>query len=328
MKLPEYANFDEKDQFFNSQLINSKSEFDLFYADKVGTKNTIFRGVHEAKYKIFTSSQREWYTNNYNLQGIKYTDYIQSIIDNIKSNNILKSYYKSLNIAQNDLLWLSLLQHFSAPTPLLDFTHKLDIALFFALDNLQKNNSDKIIEDYFSIYYINRTECGVELVNIIDMLKIGLENGEKMLNEYRKMNPDINIDDSLLTDVDKYTKWKKTDGTKDGLHKIQCGFIDNPLAYSYFLQMYKTKETLYWSNLNLIAQQGCFIMYTKDTEPLEEHFSNDTTYLPKIHCVNVHKPLEKYVKEKYIQKITESIIYPKTKVMCKNAYIDFQKKLS
>lgn len=282
MKLPEYHNFDKKNQLFNSQLINSKSEFDTFYTEIVNNKNAIFRGVHEAKYKIYTSAQREWITNNYNLQGIEYVDYIQSIIDNIKSNTILQSYYKSLNIAQNDLLWLSLLQHFSAPTPLLDFTHKLDIALFFALDNLQKNSSDKEIEDYFSIYYIDRKECGDKLVDIINMLYNGLENGIGMVEDLLKDDSNISLNCELIEKVDKFTQWIKTDGTKDGLHKIDCGFIDNPLCYSKPLRMYKTNDTLYWSNLNLIAQDGCFVMYTKEAEPIEEHFFHET-WLPNIH---------------------------------------------
>ena len=73
MKLPEYANFDEKNQFFNSKLINSKSEFDSFYTETVNKINAIFRGVHEAKYKIYTSAQREWCAlfRHQDTQGIR-----------------------------------------------------------------------------------------------------------------------------------------------------------------------------------------------------------------------------------------------------------------
>ena len=130
MKLEEYSNLSQKEPFFETKNINTYKEFDNIY-EELKENTLLYRGIHEAKYKIYTSAQREWITNEYSKNGMTYTQFIQSIISNIRKNTILSKYYKSLNINENDLLYISLLQHYGAPSPLLDFTYNINIALYF-----------------------------------------------------------------------------------------------------------------------------------------------------------------------------------------------------
>ena len=325
MKLEEYSSLTQKKSFFETKNVDTHKEFDTIY-EKLNKSTLLYRGIHEARYKIYTSAQREWITNEYSKQGITFTQFIHSIISNIRKNTILSKYYKSLNINENDLLYISLLQHYGAPSPLLDFTHRLNVALYFAIDGMKIVSSDNDIDDYFSLYIIDRNKCGNELVDIVSFLDYGLKNGTAMLEDFKTQNPNINLEYSLLKDVDKYTKWIKQDGTNDGLCKIDCGFLDNPLNTAT-ISMYETKDFLYWSNMNLIAQQGCFIFYTKDKESLEQYFGGTNTHLPKLSCINVHKSLAEYIKNKYLKSISKLEIYPDINIMCKDAYEKFKKEL-
>ncbi len=322
MKLEEYSNLVQKESFFETNNVHTYKEFDSIYED-LKMQTLLYRGIHEARYKIYTSAQREWITNEYSNQGITFTQFIQSIITNIRQNTILSKYYKSLNINENDLLYISLLQHYGAPSPLLDFTHSLNIALYFALEGMSIVSSNNDIDNYFSLYIIDRNKCGNELVDIVSFLDHGLENGTALLEDFKTQHPNIDLDYSLLKDVDKYTKWIKQDGTNDGLCKMNCGFLDNPLNTDS-IAMYETKDFLYWSNINLIAQQGCFILYTKESTPLEQYFS-DENYLPKLRCINVHKSLSEYIKSKYLKSMSRLDIYPDINLMCKDAYGNFKK---
>ena len=325
MKLEEYSNLTQKEAFFETTNISTHKEFDDFY-DEIKTKDLLYRGIYEAKYKIYTSAQREWITNEYSKQGISFIQFIQSIISNIRKRTILSQYYKSLNIHENDLLYISLLQHFGAPSPLLDFTHNLNIALYFALDGLKVASSNNDIDNYFSLYILDRNRYGNQLVDIVTMLSNGRESGIKMLKEFMDLNPNQPVDYSLLKHIDEYTKWIKDDGTNEGLCKIDCGFLDNPLKSKTF-PMYETNEILYWSNINLIAQEGCFVFYSKENAPLEQYFGVDNEFLPKLKCVNIHKSLAEYIKNKYLKSISRLDIYPDINLMCKEAYNTFKTEL-
>lgn len=325
MKLEEYANLAEKKSFFESIIVTTRKEFEEIY-NTIKETDLLYRGIHEAKYKIYTSAQREWITNEYSRHGVDFVHFIKSIINNIRKNLILPNYYKSLNIHENDLLYISLLQHYGAPTPLLDFTYDLNTALYFALDKIQQCSSSDGIDNYFSVYIIDQKECGNNLVNIVSLLGHGRVSGEKMLKEFKYNNPGISINYSLIQHIDSYTKWIKEDGTNEGLCKIDCGFLDNPLK-SGTISMYETNETLYWSNLNLIAQQGCFIFYPKDKKPLEQYFNYENKYLPKLKCVNIHKSLAEFIKDKYLKSNLKLDIFPDISKMCDNAYVQFKEGL-
>ena len=324
MKLPEYISLVEKSYFFKHKVINSMEDFQNFWNDeKSNSENVIYRGVHEAKYKLFTSAQREWITKEYKIYGLSFNNYVQSIINNLGKNKKLSTYYQSLGIKENDLLYLSLLQHYGAPTPFLDFTYDKKVALYFALEKMQQTPSSIDVDNYFSIYIIDKTQCGNQLGDLIEILKKGLEKGEEMIEDYRKKYPEAIIDSTSIRNLDAYVAYMKSNNTEQ-LASAVCALLDNPQYINGQLKMKETDEILRISNLNLIAQNGCFIMYTKDELPLERYFHANIA-LPPITCFDIHKSLAEQIKESYINDLNSDYIYPSLYKMCEEAYSNYKK---
>ena len=162
MKLPEYKSLEEKTPFFYHIKIDTKDVLDSHLEKLLEfSPNCIFRGVNEAKYKLYTSVQRSWICNGLGRHST-INLMVDSMITSLRNNVTLTDYYKSLNIIPTDLLYLGLLQHYSAPTPLLDFTHDYKTALYFATKGLSAGCSDSEIDDFFSLYYIDTHSCPVK----------------------------------------------------------------------------------------------------------------------------------------------------------------------
>jgi hypothetical protein len=358
-----YNSLDEKKRFFTiyningKDLIDDKSQFDQLCNDLHNASN-VYRGVHEAKYHLFTSIQRAFIEGSINSSETV-SSFIAKEIDQLKRDKILPKYWNSLGIPITDFLYLSFLQHYASPTSLLDFTHNEDVALYFATESTKyvANVSGKPkIDDYFSIYWIDRKESESELINVVDFYMDGYIKGMEMLLDTRGKKPDLSIDDSNLTDLGKYLSWKNENDGGQGLSTLGLGFIDcdnairheligdikvasnniKSLVATYYKKPNNTalqkvnsyiikffKEIIKVVNLNLVAQEGCFIHYIPNEPymPLEE-FIAGKAYIPKIHCANIHKSLSPYIKNKLLKnKITKETIYPDPHQIVNRAYI-------
>ena len=168
MTLETYKSLEEKKKFFKK---NESYEFHHYRVNTIWTleknlglietirkksANVVFvlRGVSDAKYKLYTSAQREWLTNEWWHQRITFSDFVGRQLSYMKT-DFIKDYFRSMGIAINDMIILSFLQHYGAPSPLLDFTTDPKVALFFALEHMQGTSSgSQGIENYFSIYII------------------------------------------------------------------------------------------------------------------------------------------------------------------------------
>ena len=323
MKLPEYKSLEEKATLFSHIKMDTKDVLD-FHLEKLQefSPNCIFRGVNEAKYKVYTSVQRSWICNGLGRHS-SINLMVDSMITSLSNNVTLIDYYKSLNIIPTDLLYLGLLQHYSAPTPLLDFTYDYKTALYFATKGLSEGCSDSEIDDYFSLYYIDTDKYGDQLVKMDEFLNNGLDAGVAMYEDIISKYPGT-VDKQF--DVDIYTRWiKRHPLYDDGLCTIKMMFIDNPLKFKEITTPY-THEGLYWSNLNIIAQKGCFILYNNDCMPMEEYIGQSAC-LPKIWCIDIHKSLAEYVRKHYLQGLSESLLFPDINQLAKDAYKDFLKNL-
>lgn len=315
MKLPEYRSIEEKRPKFCYVKIDDKTTLDSHLKNLLEScPRCIFRGVREARYKLFTSVQREWITNGLG-RHTTINDLVGSLLKNIRQNTKLNDYFQSMNIVQTDFLYLSLLQHYSAPTPLLDFTHDYQVALYFATANIATASAANDIDDYFSLYYIDLDKVGPGLTRMDDFLIRGLERGTKLCEEFAKEHPDIPLDKRLLDDLDQFTKWK------DNLSEIPLAFIDNPQSAQPVTTPY-AEQTLYWSNLNIIAQEGCFLLYNREGSPLEEYLNNSI-----VGCLDIHKSLVYAVQKNYLSGITHDTVFPDVTRLAQQAYTDFKENL-
>lgn len=152
-QLGSYSGFPEKLQkFAQSQpffKIDTVDQFDDWYKlittsdeykakasvpGEIDTRN-MFRGMGEAKHKMFTSAQRFWILNELAQWWApkRYLEFVQSFVNNAKGKllfNKVFEYYR-LSHNQRDFPILSILQHYGAPTPLMDWTYNVDVALYF-----------------------------------------------------------------------------------------------------------------------------------------------------------------------------------------------------
>ncbi|MBO4829710.1 MAG: FRG domain-containing protein [Fibrobacter sp.] len=157
MELEIYNSLEEKLVAFKScgyLVIDSVEQFER-WLNTVPRENKLFRGVNEAKYKIYTSAQRLYITNDLDKSGKKIEDFIQDELNQVKEINggLLKKYFQLLNVVDHDLLYLSFLQHYSGVSPLIDFSANVEKALYFMQDGCSFGKMGSTgIDNYFSLY--------------------------------------------------------------------------------------------------------------------------------------------------------------------------------
>ena len=94
--LPSYHSFEEKLEMFKTHsIIRTKQELDTciekFKALKDKRKESyLFRGVNDARYKLYTSSQRLWIQRDLRKNNIDYHQRILSMLDFCKRDNSTK----------------------------------------------------------------------------------------------------------------------------------------------------------------------------------------------------------------------------------------------
>ena len=93
-------------------------------------RDWIFRGESDIKYSLSPSLERLFSDNLGSMGQIEKT-----------SLSHFKRRYRGNFKPENSLEWLSLLQHYGAPTRLLDFSYSWYIALFFAVESLSDTDA-------------------------------------------------------------------------------------------------------------------------------------------------------------------------------------------
>ena len=156
-----YSDFDEKEKYFSqSDYINTIEDLYSFVEKHKYNREFFFRGVNEAKYKLFTSAQRKWLLENVKVHSgsLSYNSFIDCLIYQFyrTRGNLMERYFKSLGLPTNDMNALCYMQHYGAPTPLLDFTTRVNVALYFATLDVEYKNTNSI-DDYFSLYLLEQT---------------------------------------------------------------------------------------------------------------------------------------------------------------------------
>lgn len=367
----QYDDLDSKHSKFQyleqKEPITRESEFNDFFCTDNGqkkefVKSSIFRGVGEAKWKIFSSCQRAFLSGK--VYGDNQSLFIEREVSCLES-SVLPDYYKKLGIQETVFLCLSFLQHYGAPTTLIDFSTNYEVALWMAVSNIQyTNNGGDNIDDYFSLYWIDK-DGRKEVPNVLDVYKkqfistisdtskqiISKDSdiGDKLRNARKDKN-------ELSEAVHKILRWDN--GSKDScLAKMRLGFIstgnssgkydkrysadqiENELekaaqtlsrtmtssAIKAFknIVFYLFNDVIKIANLNLVAQDGCFIHYMPEdyNTPLEE----DPDLKVKIHCVDIHKSLAPFILKKleWIN-VTRRTLFPDTYALAQDAFSNAQ----
>ena len=321
-QLPTYKNFTEKNEKFSLDQefyrIDTVDQFDEWYSflsqrlqdksenskiERVNTNN-MFRGMGEAKYKLLTSSQRFWITNELEQwwQPKRYLEFIQVFVDNARSKLLFKKvfeYYR-LKPNQRDFPLLSILQHYGAPTPLMDWSYSLDVTLFFATENAFPSYSFNEIDHYFSVYHI-----------------------DKKKQRYKEFNNLLDWSQGSFPQISSFYEWEDN---HNSIFYIS-DFEDKRIPTRSFIDE-RPITTFY--NQNIIPQEGLFIFNPFPTKPLEDCFNTDhwktgnNLELLPFSCVNIRKDLGEYIRRKIKMKgIDTNFIYPDLRQYCRNLIDEF-----
>ncbi|MEP7110732.1 MAG: FRG domain-containing protein [Ferruginibacter sp.] len=310
INLSEYGSLEEKsscflqsDKYVNN-CINEFDEFDKWFSYWEGVNErrkykAYFRGMGEAKHKLFNSAQRLWL--NYEMQDWKrqapqllYSDFIMKMIEEaLGAKTLLANVFELYGIkdAHKGFPCLSILQHYGSPTPLLDWTYNFRVALFFATEysTVPSLKIDNDLEDYFSIYVITEETYRVsEIEDRESVLSCFPDPGEPPRPGHLFM----------LTDIKR---------GNDGMYDSNDPFKKVLMATIY--------------NQNIIPQEGLFIFNPHAEFPMEHLFNSELIgALPlneesvpnsSFMVYNIHKRLGEYVKRKIaMQGFTKDYIMP------------------
>jgi len=119
MPLPVYKTLNEKNTLFESLEIRDVTSLHAQLVE-LRMRCFYFRGQANASWKLYSSAQREWLTKGFGTQFTSVTDFVKRhIVFQLKQ---ATSLYAGACKQQNDISALSVMQHYGAPTPFLDFT--------------------------------------------------------------------------------------------------------------------------------------------------------------------------------------------------------------
>lgn len=334
MQLKTYKSLEDKEAVFNNRLyvVNTKEELMQFFesldkerdsikqhqekvlnniassgkskeAQEAFKKNfplgniLVFRGVKEAKYKLYTSAQRYLYSHDlfstYNMKS-----FMRKEIEALKTNKPLMDYWRRIGLTVSDLLCLCYLQHYEAATPLLDFTKDRNVGLFFMQDNMDYppiGSNDKI-DNYCSLYYQTMRQD----LDIMNIFVHGAENAAKMVEEYQKQYK-ISVD---TEETAKELEKLNIDSFYDSESVL---WLDNTSS-KFDIKSLNINISTVITNLNLEAQKGCFVINLSSKKPYEDKH---------LKCCDIHKSLVPFIRDHI--KLTHDDIYPLDRNIAKAA---------
>jgi hypothetical protein len=302
-KIDDIPTFNRWYQNFLETSIYESNNFDYF-----------FRGMSEAKYKLYNSAQREWLLNSMEnwKQDYSYLKFIKELINEAKEKPLFKhvlAYYRINYESEADFPIMSILQHYGSPTPLMDWTYNLDVALYFATENVNAFSGSDSIDGYFSIYMINKHE-NQNLRNIFGISNLEFPSIAHFHDD--KFNPDYSKNFACyISDFEVNNEPTPT--------------INSSVPANQAVQ--KSRPLTSYYNQNIIPQQGLFIFNPSPDKPLENIFNSESSrkYLKQgnlnlspFFCYNIKKDIADYVRRKINQhNINNAFIYPELRSFLK-----------
>lgn len=302
MNLSYYHDVVEKNQNYStSTYIKTEKDFDAFIKSFESDKDKfLYRGMNNASFKMYSSSQRYWLSKYLSSDSDKYFDFIIHLIDNTYDKPDVKKYMKSENVQYNEFFILALMQHFGLPSPLIDFSLEFWKAMFFATDNALTNwiddGSDSLC-NYISVYMLPKNidwvQCSLQTV-----MKTSAEKVNSMIHDVKCNHPNTDFDTLQTQDNFRYArlnqfrpgeysnvKFLVVNGASAGRIKISIPELNFNCEYAII-------------NDRLLSQEGEFVTNFTNM-PLVE-VMNENCEVKFFRCFNIKKNLVPSIVSKYL----------------------------
>ncbi|EKB06344.1 hypothetical protein HMPREF9711_00716 [Myroides odoratimimus CCUG 3837] len=339
--ISEFKSFVQKSFCFDQIKIDTKEEFDEIYDKFRTTKNFLFRGQREAKWRLYSSLQRNWILNKLYKTEDSYVSFLERLVmigKETYSSNIQEILNQHHVDTINSISVLGFLQHHGCPTPLLDWTYKFQNALFFGLDGITPNDGPTEIGNYFSIYFIDE-----ENMVAGGMRKIMDDSLEELDKEYlMKSISFVAKDEKQRLEMIEYFKGRKFFDKKRipgaGLISFLTE-ITNMINFPLTFFSDKDAETGFIFSLNnsknILNQNGVFTWNADPIKPLEvvgkeQYFIDEpkskTDDYRFCNCYNINKDLKAHIAKRLEEDgINKDYIYPTKDISTWEIFVKSQK---
>lgn len=178
------------------------------YIKPISKEQWIFRGISDPKYDLIPSLEREVCLDTLNMGELNKINKRKYALKNgIEGNTvkeieigILRRFMRQYHLFEHRepektyMEWFSIMQHYQAPTRLLDWTYSFFIAMFFALNSQKKESAIWAFENSYS--WISKRIEKIFMDNGIE------EQTWKMIYEDQNTRQRINFEKIFMNDKD------------------------------------------------------------------------------------------------------------------------------
>lgn len=283
-----------------------------------GNGNVFFRGVAEGAWKIFSFAQRDWITKELNCQFHSFENFLSSFLEYAKENESIRLNRFCKVVADPSIF--SVLQHYGAPTPFVDWTSDFNVALYFATQSSNGICSGCETNSFVSVYWISpgkgASTPNNDLTRFSDVIGQHKENMKVVIAE------NGSVPGSNYADATNFNIWKNEVFWMEEVKDEIFMQISNPRsdlqkgAFVYTPESDKPLNEVFLGNKLIdddCTTSGTCLLPPKD--PNQEYFnptqqpkdigcSVAPLYLPKINCLDIHKSvvpqIQKYLRDRNI----------------------------
>ncbi|RSK45497.1 FRG domain-containing protein [Hymenobacter rigui] len=334
-----YQSFVQKDNYFDQQRIDTVAELEALITEFAPKTDHLFRGINEAKFMLYSSLQRNWIINKRETKPTDHQLFLERLMANarIYCGGLLAKYIEANGgDSGNDVSVLSILQHYSCPTPLLDWTYSFPVALYFAALGATEAQPRpaREIDNYVSVYFIQ--EQGFAQAGLREMVTVSIEGNLPLIKQMFKASvealkqrrgimasasytfSDENLD-KFANDDAAAIRWARASFPGGGLTSYICRVEHlKRIPNSYFSDQGDDSVHIgLENNPNVINQKGVFTWNSSSTEPMEyvvhEQVIQDNPEAAHSysHCFNINKALLPHLRQRLPQLgITDAFIFP------------------